>query len=80
MRVSPVFLRTIFLHATTSSKRLLGVRVAAVMAFLIAGTGLFMSGAQPIAVGLFSATVGGVAGAALLQLVQIEKFLHFRNR
>ena len=50
------------------------------MAFLIAGTGLFMSGAQPIAVGLFSATVGGVAGAALLQLVQIEKFLHFRNR
>ena len=50
------------------------------MAFLIADTGLFMLGAQPIVVGLFSDTVGGVAGAALLQLVQIEKFLHFRNR
>lgn len=42
------------LQATTSSKRLLGVRVAAAIAFLIAGTGLFILGAQPIAVGLFS--------------------------
>ena len=43
-----------FLQATTSSKRLLGVRVAAAIAFLIAGTGLFILGTQPIAVGLFS--------------------------
>ena len=50
------------------------------MAFLIAGTSLFKLDAQPIVVGLFADTVGGVAGAALLQLVQIEKFLHFRNR
>lgn len=33
---------------------MLGVRVAAAIAFLIAGTGLFILGAQPIAVGLFS--------------------------
>lgn len=31
-----------------------GVRVAATIAFLIAGTGLLILGAQPIAVGLFS--------------------------
>ena len=43
-----------FLQATTSWKRLLGVRVAAAIAFLIAGTGLFILAAQPIAVGLFS--------------------------
>ena len=42
------------MQATTPSKRLLGVRVAAAIAFLIAGTGLFILGAQPIAVGLFS--------------------------
>ena len=42
------------MQATISSKRLLGVRVAAAIAFLIAGTGLFILGAQPIAVGLFS--------------------------
>ena len=33
---------------------MLGVRVAAAIAFLIAGTSLFILGAQPIAVGLFS--------------------------
>ena len=43
-----------FLQANTSSKRLFGVRVVAAMAFLIAGTGLFILGAQPIAVGLLS--------------------------
>ena len=42
-----------FLQATTSSKRLLGVRVAAAIAVLIAGAGLFILGAQQIAVGLF---------------------------
>lgn len=33
---------------------MLGVRVAAAIAFLIAGTGLFILGAQPIAVGIFT--------------------------
>lgn len=42
------------MQATTSSKRLLDVRVAAAIAFLIAGTGLFVLGAQPVAVGLFT--------------------------
>ena len=65
-----------FLQATTSSKKLLGVRIAAAITFLIAGTGLFILGAQPIAVGLFSppwdklvhigtfASIGCAAGVA----------------
>ena len=42
------------MQATTSSKKLLGVRVVAAMAFLIAGTGLFILGAQPVAIGIFT--------------------------
>ena len=64
------------MQATTSLKRFFGVRVAAVIAFLVAGIGLFILGAQPIAVGLFSppwdkvahvgtfALIGGAAGVA----------------
>ena len=50
----PGFYQDYFLQATTSSKRLLGIRVAAAIAFLIAGAGLFILGAQPVAAGLFS--------------------------
>lgn len=50
----PGFYQDYFLQATTSSKILLGIRVAAAIAFLIAGAGLFILGAQPVAAGLFS--------------------------
>ena len=66
----------IFLRATTSLKKLFSIRLAAFLAFLIAGGGLFIFGAQPIAVGLFApprdklahvvtfALIGCAAGAA----------------
>lgn len=64
------------MRTTTSLNKLFSIRLAAFLAFLIAGAGLFILGAQPIAVGLFAppwdklahvvtfAVIGCAAGAA----------------
>jgi VanZ family protein len=57
------------LQATTSSKKLLAMRMVAAIAFLAAGAGLFVLGARPMAVGLFDPPWDKLAHIATFALI-----------